>query len=457
MLRVLLLVVTVSSLQASSSRTRNTCAVGEGSEEPLAAFGSLAWLTYPLSESEFLSDYFEKEPIHFSRDNASYHMPLRQAWSDVNAAVGFKTRHGGYMLVRATKRGVDVEPFHYWSSPEVLEASSKSQIKRGRRTSDRRAHWDPDALNHLFKEGFTLNYPAIESHSLDLLRKRAGKKNIGKNDASSSMLLRDFSKTLSVSMGVYTRLNMYVTPYGNAGFKSHFDSHDVYVLQIQGTKRWRVYPTPLVMYPVSDWGESQLSRSRSSLGPPLLDIMLRPGDALFIPRGFVHEADCNELGDMSPKNVSASVHITLGIMNVKVADLFFIAGRIAINSNSLSRAYIKRLRNALQKRAKSQVAFRKAASPLCKGKKDEICMKSSKYLSDTFHRFVLKEFDKSEDENIRTALTSGHTNYLDDAFAWIRKKQRLGTRSPSKFSLSKLRPITHSMQEYRVPRRLDKD
>ena len=29
------------------------------------------------------------------------------------------------------------------------------------------------------------------------------------------------------------------------GFKAHFDTHDVFVLQIEGCKRWTLYDTPI--------------------------------------------------------------------------------------------------------------------------------------------------------------------------------------------------------------------
>ena len=317
---------------------------------------------------------------------------------------------------------------------------------------------ESDALRHLFYEGFTLNYPSVESHSLNLLRKRRKSRSGMDSNTPHHMRLKTFSKMLSLSIGVYARLNMYVTPYGKAGFKSHFDSHDVYVLQIEGSKRWRVYPTPLVKYPVSDWGESQLSKFRSRLGKPLLDVVLNAGDALFIPRGFVHEADCKDIASKSSQQdieTLASVHITLAIMTVKVADILFIAGRIGISISNISKTYLKRLKSALKRKAEGDESFRKAASPLCKDDNDQVCMKPTEELMTTYYNFVLEEFHQPEDDDIRKALIHRRKKRLGDAFSWIRKQIRVMTRSLRKLSLKKLRPVTHSMLEYRSPTRLD--
>eukprot|EP00954_Amorphochlora_amoebiformis_P003993 310054-Amorphochlora_amoeboformis.AAC.1 len=36
--------------------------------------------------------------------------------------------------------------------------------------------------------------------------------------------------------------NAYLTPSGTQGFAPHFDDVDVYILQLEGRKRWRLYP-----------------------------------------------------------------------------------------------------------------------------------------------------------------------------------------------------------------------
>lgn len=102
--------------------------------------------------------------------------------------------------------------------------------------------------------------------------------------------------------------NVYFTPAGGRGFTAHADGHDVFVLHLSGTKSWTVYQKPTV--PVGT-GAEQKARGYGRLvnqDPaeliPLGRFILRPGDLLYLPRGYVHEAAAN---------AEPSLHITLGL------------------------------------------------------------------------------------------------------------------------------------------------
>lgn len=78
--------------------------------------------------------------------------------------------------------------------------------------------------------------------------------------------------------------NAYLTPPGNQGFGAHFDVHDVFVLQIAGRKAWKVY-SPTVTLPFSD----QLQPVNVHGAAPFLEAVLEPGDLLYLPRGWIHD------------------------------------------------------------------------------------------------------------------------------------------------------------------------
>ena len=52
-------------------------------------------------------------------------------------------------------------------------------------------------------------------------------------------------------LGHPVQANAYATPAGAQGFAVHHDTHDVFVLQVAGEKRWLVYE-PALELPLKD-------------------------------------------------------------------------------------------------------------------------------------------------------------------------------------------------------------
>jgi JmjC domain len=117
-----------------------------------------------------------------------------------------------------------------------------------------------------------------------------------------------FCRDLELSLGHPVQANAYLTPPGAAGLAPHHDTHDVFVLQVAGTKHW-VVREPAVDIPlprhVSDHDAAEAQ-------PVLFEADLQPGDALYLPRGFVHSAAAQQ---------GVSLHLTLGVLATTVQDV----------------------------------------------------------------------------------------------------------------------------------------
>ncbi|GAA3762405.1 hypothetical protein GCM10022225_55110 [Plantactinospora mayteni] len=117
--------------------------------------------------------------------------------------------------------------------------------------------------------------------------------------------LIDFTRELSQQLGQPLQVNAYLTPPGNQGFGTHYDTHDVFVLQVDGHKHWQVHepvlPDPLERQP---WGGRADEVAAVADGPPALDVVLGPGDALYLPRGWLHSARAQD---------ESSLHLTVGV------------------------------------------------------------------------------------------------------------------------------------------------
>ncbi|KAK9810193.1 hypothetical protein WJX72_006485 [[Myrmecia] bisecta] len=107
--------------------------------------------------------------------------------------------------------------------------------------------------------------------------------------------------------------NAYLTPPGSQGFAPHCDDIDAMVLQVEGAKRWRCYAprSPDEVLPRF----SSPDFDQDEIGEPVLDVVLRPGDLLYMPRGTIHQAEALE-GEHS-------LHLTVSANQRRTwADLF---------------------------------------------------------------------------------------------------------------------------------------
>jgi hypothetical protein len=114
-----------------------------------------------------------------------------------------------------------------------------------------------------------------------------------------------FSQQLAAELGHPVQANAYVTPPQNQGFSDHYDVHDVFVLQIAGEKRWSIR-APVLDAPLRSqpWTDRRRAVEQQAQQPPLIEAVLRPGDCLYLPRGYLHAAVA--LGGVS-------THLTIGV------------------------------------------------------------------------------------------------------------------------------------------------
>jgi hypothetical protein len=117
-----------------------------------------------------------------------------------------------------------------------------------------------------------------------------------------------FCRELEIALTHPVQTNVYVTPPTSRGLDIHYDTHDVFVLQVSGVKHWKVWGRAI---------EQPLAHQRrkgrySDPGTPSIDVELKPGDCLYIPRGFLHAAETAE---------SESSHMTVGILTYTWMDV----------------------------------------------------------------------------------------------------------------------------------------
>ncbi|RBP02006.1 cupin superfamily protein [Roseiarcus fermentans] len=144
---------------------------------------------------------------------------------------------------------------------------------------------DPTRLFQLFDRGCTIVLREIDAHfpALDALCRSAEKR---------------------LQAPVFA--NVYYAPPGGQSFPVHYDAPDVYALQVEGTKTWRLY-APSYEKPLADqhcYGQMPEQTSLSAA-------RLAPGDLLYVPRGFPHLVTADD---------GPSLHISLSAFPPTWAD-----------------------------------------------------------------------------------------------------------------------------------------
>jgi ribosomal protein L16 Arg81 hydroxylase len=228
----------------------------------------LSRLLHPVDLSLFWREHWERKPLLVQRNDPGYYADLLTL-DDVDRLLTLSGVQLDNLRVVVDGREANVSELHSVAGVNSLEA-----------------------LYEHYRNGSTITMNSIDGRFEPLQR---------------------LSRALAAEASARFQMNVYVTPAGNQGFKAHYDTHDVFVLQAHGTKRWRLagqpYQLPLASRPYD----------KSQPEPvPEREFDLRAGDMLYLPRGTVHSAASND---------TVSVHITVGVHPVLWSDLIIGAAK----------------------------------------------------------------------------------------------------------------------------------
>ena len=220
-------------------------------------------LIAPLGFVDFFRDHWERRPLHLPRGDPGYYDRVLTN-ADLDSIISSAdlrypaiqlARNGSYLPAEAYTKNIKHGSESFNGVPDIRQIQSE------------------------YRSGATVVLPALQR---------------------TWAPLRQLCAALEDRLSHPVHANAYLTPGDSPGFTPHYDTHEVFVLQIAGTKRWRVFPPsrplPHRSQPFSPIG--------FNLPPLLLELELRPGDLLYLPRGYVHAAHTSR---------GHSAHVTIGI------------------------------------------------------------------------------------------------------------------------------------------------
>ncbi|BAY45249.1 putative cupin 4 family protein [Scytonema sp. HK-05] len=216
-------------------------------------------MLHPIDSETFFSQYWEKRPCFIPRSDLNYYSELISI-KDIDSIIRF-----------------------YGSNPSQVQLIKENSFFNNDGVVD---------LKQLYKAyslGYTLNLGRINERWKPI---------------------SDLHRKLQVFLNHPVGINLYMSPKNSQGFAAHFDSHDVFILQVEGSKNWRIYDSPITLPLPSD--HKYQERFRNELKSPVAEFCLNAGDLLYIPRGYIHEVFTSD---------SSSIHLTVGIHAYKWFDL----------------------------------------------------------------------------------------------------------------------------------------
>ncbi len=224
---------------------------------------ALARCIRPIEREEFLRTYWERQPLLAAHAGADGFEDLLSAEDIERLICSDGLRFPAFRLVKAGER---LRPADYTEDIPWRPSGFTGAI-------------DTERVLDEFERGATVVLQALHLNWAPVAR---------------------FCRDLETSLGHPVQANAYFTPRASQGLPVHHDTHDVFVLQVAGEKRWLVYD-PALELPLKH------QRYSAELGEPgnvVLETTLGPGDTLYLPRGWLHQAVTSG---------TDSLHLTIGV------------------------------------------------------------------------------------------------------------------------------------------------
>ena len=242
-------------------------AAGPGRYGPGSGFDAIV---RPLSVQEFLDTrYRDKRPVLFRGPGPRFASLC--TWDDLNELLSSSAWQGRMRFFRDGRQ--IPEPYY-----TTLDFGLGWRVRGGRLTE---RQIDERRLTAFLHKGATIVLSRIQ-------------------DVHPGV--RSLAGAIEAALGNYAGINLYASWVATRGFGTHWDGHDVFVLQVAGRKRWQIYGE-MRRFPLVADSEPNEKAPRKALWSEVLEA----GDVLYIPRGWWHDARA-EPGDASES--AGSLHLS---------------------------------------------------------------------------------------------------------------------------------------------------
>ena len=250
---------------------------------PFDLDAGLAGLLAPVGEAVFFAEHWERAPLHVKNQGGKDFTGLIST-ARLDALLAEQVFDGESLsMARAEPR----------LSPEAYLTDA--------------GFADRGLVARAYQQGATLIMPQLQRRERPLVQ---------------------LCRTLEQRFSHAVQTNIYLTPAGAQGFQTHYDTHDVLIVQVEGRKRWRLYDAPVG----APYRGERFTPDAVATGDVTAELVMAPSDVLYVPRGLMHDA-------VNADKDGPSLHITTGVLVRTWADFLLEAvSEAALKSPALRAA-----------------------------------------------------------------------------------------------------------------------
>jgi hypothetical protein len=229
---------------------------------------TLAELLAPVAPERFFAEFHDRQPLHVRGDPAKFAPVL--SWRGIN-------------------RLLDMT--HIWSSHSLQLVLDGQPVP---------------AEGYCARATGRDNEPVLQPVAAKVREWVGRGASVVMNDVDSlTPGLAAVSEALEGAGLGKAQANVYVSWQSHKAFPAHFDTHDVWAVQVEGEKVWNVWEGR-AEWPIAHPAFRGLSQAQHEGAKRGLraKVHMRPGDLLYLPRGWYHDALAE---------APASVHVAYGV------------------------------------------------------------------------------------------------------------------------------------------------
>ena len=235
---------------------------------------TLTDLLAPIAPAQFFAEYYDRQPLHITGGAAKFAQVL--SWRQINRLLDMSHVWTDHSL-KLVLDGTPIPAAQYCARATTRENAQGLQPETAK-------------VQEWVKRGASVVMNDVDSLTPGLAAVSDALESAGLGKAQA---------------------NVYISWQSHKAFPAHYDTHEVWAVQVEGEKYWNVWEGR-ADYPIGHAvfrGQTQDQHERAK-GRLRAKVLLKPGDLLYLPRGWYHDALAEA---PSSVHVAYGVHAPLGM------------------------------------------------------------------------------------------------------------------------------------------------